>query len=105
VFPLLEPLRNRLRGSFHAASSKIAGDCPPLMADPSLRLLDEPSGGLVAAINRAADRRPLCAAPRNPRNVLIAEQNMPFALYLPARDVIYNSNRLHIRYRRAESPR
>ncbi len=81
LFPLLEPLRNRMAGRLSGGEQQMLAIARMLMGNPSALLLDEPSEGLAPIIVQR-----IGALVRTLRNagatILIAEQNMHFCLGL-----------------------
>ena len=79
VFPLLEPLRNRMAGRLSGGEQQMLAIARTLMGNPVVLLLDEPSEGLAPiVVARIGDLlRTLRSAGATP---LIAEQNMHFCL-------------------------
>jgi branched-chain amino acid transport system ATP-binding protein len=79
VFPLLEPLRNRMAGRLSGGEQQMLAIARTLMGNPVVLLLDEPSEGLAPiVVARIGDLlRTLRSAGAT---TLIAEQNMHFCL-------------------------
>ena len=79
VFPLLEPLRQRIAGRLSGGEQQMLAVARTLMGNPTLLLLDEPSEGLAPIIVQRIGEllRQLRAAGAT---VLIAEQNLHFCL-------------------------
>jgi len=79
VFPLLEPLRQRIAGRLSGGEQQMLAIARTLMGNPTLLLLDEPSEGLAPIIVQRIGEllRQLRAAGAT---VLIAEQNLHFCL-------------------------
>ena len=79
VFPMLEPLRDRMGGLLSGGEQQMLTIARTLMGNPKALLLDEPSEGLAPIIvQRIGD---LLRKLRDMRvTVLLAEQNMHFCL-------------------------
>jgi branched-chain amino acid transport system ATP-binding protein len=79
VFPLLEPLRQRIAGRLSGGEQQMLAIARTLMGNRTLLLLDEPSEGLAPIIVQRIGEllRQLRAAGAT---VLIAEQNLHFCL-------------------------
>ena len=79
VFPLLEPLRNRMAGSLSGGEQQMLAIARTLMGNPIVLLLDEPSEGLAPiVVSRIGDL--LRTLRSTGATTLIAEQNMHFCL-------------------------
>jgi len=81
VFPLLEPLRQRVAGRLSGGQQQMLAIARTLMGNPALLLLDEPSEGLAPIIVQQIGE--LLRQLRSiGSTILIAEQNMHFCLGL-----------------------
>jgi branched-chain amino acid transport system ATP-binding protein len=79
VFPLLEPLRNRMAGRLSGGEQQMLAIARTLMGNPIVLLLDEPSEGLAPiVVSRIGDL--LRTLRSTGATTLIAEQNMHFCL-------------------------
>jgi len=79
VFPLLEPLRQRMAGRLSGGEQQMLAIARTLMGNPTVLLLDEPSEGL-APIVVARIGELLRTLRATGATTLIAEQNMHFCL-------------------------
>jgi branched-chain amino acid transport system ATP-binding protein len=79
VFPLLEPLRQRMAGRLSGGEQQMLAIARTLMGNPIVLLLDEPSEGL-APIVVARIGELLKTLRKTGATTLIAEQNMHFCL-------------------------
>jgi branched-chain amino acid transport system ATP-binding protein len=79
LFPLLEPLRERIAGRLSGGEQQMLAIARTLMGNPTTLLLDEPSEGLAPIVVQRIGEllRGLRAAGAT---ILIAEQNMHFCL-------------------------
>ena len=93
VFPLLEPLRYRIAGRLSGGEQQMLAIARPLMGNPVLLLLDEPSEGLAPIIVQriGALLRQLRGAGVT---VLIAEQNMHFCLGLASHATVIDKGQI-----------
>lgn len=79
VFPLLEPLRQRMAGRLSGGEQQMLAIARTLMGNPIVLLLDEPSEGLAPiVVARIGDL--LKTLRKTGATTLIAEQNMHFCL-------------------------
>jgi branched-chain amino acid transport system ATP-binding protein len=93
VFPLLEPLRQRIAGRLSGGEQQMLAIARTLMGNPALLLLDEPSEGLAPIIVQR-----IGALLRQLRGtgatVLIAEQNMHFCLGLASHATVIDKGQI-----------
>jgi branched-chain amino acid transport system ATP-binding protein len=93
MFPLLEPLRNRLGGRLSGGEQQMLTIARTLMGNPIGLLLDEPSEGLapviVARIGELLRRLRDMGV-----TVLLAEQNMHFCLGIASHAVVIDKGRI-----------
>jgi branched-chain amino acid transport system ATP-binding protein len=93
VFPLLEPLRDRIAGRLSGGEQQMLAIARTLMGNPALLLLDEPSEGLAPIIVQRIGEllRQLRATGAT---VLIAEQNMHFCLGLASHATVIDKGQI-----------
>lgn len=93
VFPLLEPLRNRIAGRLSGGEQQMLAIARTLMGNPALLLLDEPSEGLAPIIVQRIGEllRQLRSVGAT---ILIAEQNMHFCLGLASHATVIDKGQI-----------
>jgi branched-chain amino acid transport system ATP-binding protein len=93
VFPLLEPLRERIAGRLSGGEQQMLAIARMLMGNPVALLLDEPSEGLAPIVVQriGALIRTLRASGAT---ILIAEQNMHFCLGLASDAVVIDKGQI-----------
>jgi len=93
VFPLLEPLRNRIAGRLSGGEQQMLAIARTLMGNPALLLLDEPSEGLAPIIVQRIGEL-LRELRKLGSTVLIAEQNMHFCLGLASHATVIDKGQI-----------
>jgi len=93
VFPLLEPLRDRIAGRLSGGEQQMLAIARTLVGNPALLLLDEPSEGLAPIIVQRIGE--LLRQLRGiGSTVLIAEQNMHFCLGLASHATVIDKGQI-----------
>ena len=93
IFPLLEPLRNRIAGRLSGGEQQMLAIARTLMGNPALLLLDEPSEGLAPIIVQRIGEL-LRQLRGTGATVLIAEQNMHFCLGLASHATVIDKGQI-----------
>jgi branched-chain amino acid transport system ATP-binding protein len=93
VFPLLEPLRDRIAGRLSGGEQQMLAIARTLMGNPALLLLDEPSEGLAPIIVQRIGEL-LKQLRESGATVLIAEQNMHFCLGLATHATVIDKGQI-----------
>ncbi|WP_431202322.1 ABC transporter ATP-binding protein [Bradyrhizobium betae] len=93
VFPLLEPLRQRIAGRLSGGEQQMLAIARTLMGNPALLLLDEPSEGLAPIIVQRIGEL-LRQLRQLGSTVLIAEQNMHFCLGLASHATVIDKGQI-----------
>lgn len=93
MFPLLEPLKNRLAGNLSGGEQQMLTIARTLMGNPTVILLDEPSEGLAPVIvERIGDLiRKLSDLGST---VVLAEQNMHFCLDIASHAAVIDKGKI-----------
>lgn len=94
TFPILEGLKNRAGRHLSGGEQQILAVARPLMTNPKLLLLDEPSEGLAPLIVKAIEEL-IHQIAETGISVLLAEQNMRFALRVAKRGYIIDKGMIH----------
>ncbi len=94
AFPILESLKNRKGRHLSGGEQQILAVARPLMTNPKLLLLDEPSEGLAPLIVKAIEEL-IHRIVKTGISVLLAEQNMRFAMRVAKRGYIINKGLIH----------
>ena len=82
LFPLLEPLASRRGGQLSGGEQQLLTIARAMVARPRIMLLDEPSEGLAPIIIRTLVDAISALRERTGMTMLLAEQNVPFAMRL-----------------------
>jgi branched-chain amino acid transport system ATP-binding protein len=94
AFPILEKLKTRKGRHLSGGEQQILAVARPLMTNPKLLLLDEPSEGLAPLIVRAIEELVKNIITTG-ISVILAEQNMRFAMNIAQRGYIIDKGRIY----------
>jgi branched-chain amino acid transport system ATP-binding protein len=93
IFPILEKLRSRLGKNLSGGEQQILAVARPLMTNPRLLLLDEPSEGIAPLIVKEIGEL-IRKITHTGISVLLAEQNMRFTMKIAQRGYIIDKGRI-----------
>ena len=93
IFPILEKLRSRQGRNLSGGEQQILAVARPLMTNPRLLLLDEPSEGIAPLIVKEIGQL-INKITQTGISVLLAEQNMRFTMKIAQRGYIIDKGRL-----------
>ena len=94
AFPILQNLRARKGRHLSGGEQQILAVARPLMTNPKLLLLDEPSEGLAPLIVKQIEELVKNIITTG-ISVILAEQNMRFAMNIAQRGYIIDKGRIH----------
>ncbi len=94
IFPILRNLRSRRGSHLSGGEQQILAVARPLMTNPKLLLLDEPSEGIAPLIVKEIGEL-IRKITKTGISVLLAEQNMRFTMKIASRGYIIDKGRIH----------
>lgn len=94
IFPILGKLKSRKGRQLSGGEQQILAVARPLMTNPKLLLLDEPSEGIAPIIVKEIGEL-IHTITKTGISVLLAEQNMRFAMRITQRGYIIDKGRIH----------
>ncbi len=94
TFPILEKLKARRGSNLSGGEQQILAVARPLMTNPKLLLLDEPSEGIAPIIVQEIGEL-IKKITKTGLSVLLAEQNMRFTMKIASRGYIIDKGRIH----------
>ncbi len=94
IFPILEKLKSRRGRNLSGGEQQILAVARPLMTNPKLLLLDEPSEGIAPIIVKEIAEL-IQKITKTGISVLLAEQNMKFTMKIASRGYIIDKGRIH----------
>ncbi|KPK23923.1 MAG: ABC transporter [Nitrospira bacterium SG8_3] len=94
TFPILEKLKSRRGSNLSGGEQQILAVARPLMTNPKLLLLDEPSEGIAPIIVQEIGQL-IKKITKTGLSVLLAEQNMRFTMKIASRGYIIDKGRIH----------
>ena len=94
TFPILKALRSRQGRHLSGGEQQILAVARPLMTNPRLLLLDEPSEGIAPLIVKEIGEL-IHQVTKTGISVLLAEQNMRFTMKIASRGYIIDKGRIH----------
>ncbi len=94
TFPILEKLKSRRGSNLSGGEQQILAVARPLMTNPKLLLLDEPSEGIAPIIVKEIGEL-IQKITKTGISVLLAEQNMKFTMKIASRGYIIDKGRIH----------
>jgi len=94
TFPILRNLRSRRGSHLSGGEQQILAVARPLMTNPKLLLLDEPSEGIAPLIVKEIGEL-IHEITKTGISVLLAEQNMRFTMKIASRGYIIDKGKIH----------
>lgn len=94
TFPILRNLRSRRGSHLSGGEQQILAVARPLMTNPKLLLLDEPSEGIAPLIVKEIGEL-IREITKTGISVLLAEQNMRFTMKIASRGYIIDKGKIH----------
>jgi len=94
TFPILKTLKSRRGSNLSGGEQQILAVARPLMTNPKLLLLDEPSEGIAPLIMKEIIGL-IHKITKTGISVLLAEQNMRFTMKIASRGYIIDKGRIH----------